>query len=58
MDEQGWRTIETFEKLNHVCEHGVKDGDWCEQCRKDVEVARNYENQVGSHGEPMPYGGD
>ncbi len=29
-----------------VCEHGVKDGDWCEPCRRDVETARNYENQV------------
>lgn len=31
-----------------ICEHGVKDGDWCEQCRKDVETARNYENQIDS----------
>lgn len=41
-----------------TCEHGIKDGDWCSKCRKAVEDARNYELQVGSHGEPMPYGGD
>jgi hypothetical protein len=36
-DVQGWKTIEMFEalaKVPVVCEHGVKDGDWCEPCNK------------------------
>lgn len=41
-DAQGWRTIELFEKLAEavlVCEHGVKDGDWCEPCNKEMKNA-------------------
>lgn len=48
LDEQGWKTIETFEKLNEavlVCEHGVADGEWCEPCNKEVKRAR-VENAV------------
>ena len=26
-DAQGWKTIEMYERLSHICEHGVKDGD-------------------------------
>lgn len=39
-DAQGWRTIEAFEKLNHVCEHGVAEGEWCEPCNKAMHAAR------------------
>lgn len=45
-DTQGWRTIETFEKLAEavlVCEHGVKDGDWCEPCNKEMKRAAQAE---------------
>jgi len=41
-DAQGWRTIEMFEKIATspvVCEHGVKDGDFCEPCREAVRFA-------------------
>lgn len=41
-DEQGWRTIETYERLSEavlICEHGVKDGDWCEPCNKEMKTA-------------------
>jgi len=36
---KGWKTIETFEKLNQSCEHGVKLGDWCERCNRDMKQA-------------------
>lgn len=39
-DAQGWRTIETFEKLSGLCEHGVKEGDYCEPCNKEMKAAR------------------
>lgn len=45
-DAQGWRTIETFEKLAVVpvvCEHGVKDGDWCERCNKAMKAGHSEE---------------
>ncbi len=41
-DKQGWRTIETFEKLAAipvVCEHGIPDGDWCEPCNREYKRA-------------------
>lgn len=41
-DAQGWRTIETYEKLSEavlVCEHGVSDGEWCESCNKEMKRA-------------------
>ncbi len=46
-DAQGWKTIETLERLDMVCEHGVKDGDWCEPCNKAMKLAlRDYENEM------------
>lgn len=39
-DAQGWKTIETFKKLAGQCEHGVKDGDWCEPCHKEMMASR------------------
>ncbi len=41
-DAQGWRTIETFEKLAEavlVCEHGIADGEWCEPCSQQGNEA-------------------
>jgi hypothetical protein len=26
-----------------ACEHGIKDGDYCEECLREVKAARNYE---------------
>jgi hypothetical protein len=53
-DAQGWRTIETFERLNHVCEHGVKDGDWCElcnrECKRAAAVKQSYDDLAASGG--------
>ncbi len=42
-DAQGWRTVEMFEKIAGQCEHGVKDGDWCEPCNREKKLTRNYE---------------
>ncbi len=39
-DAKGWKTVETFEKLDASCEHGVKDGDWCEPCNKAMKESR------------------
>ncbi len=47
-DAQGWKTIEMFEKLAVrpvVCEHGVKDGDWCEACNKESKDAQQEQLQ-------------
>ena len=39
-DAQGWKTIETFEKLAASCEHGVRDGDWCPACNRAMKEAQ------------------
>ena len=52
MDEQGWKTIETFEaisaKQNAIefsepdvfkCDHGVLEGDFCEVCNAEYKQA-------------------
>lgn len=54
MDEQGWKTVETYERLaakqnalefseldGARCEHGIPEGDFCDECRQDYHIAAN-----------------
>lgn len=47
--EEWGRAVRQFEAALHAarlvrdgitCEHGARDGDWCEQCRKEYQRAR------------------
>ena len=53
-DEQGWKTLDTFEQISAKrnalefseldgarCEHGIPEGDFCEDCRQDYHIAAN-----------------